>query len=97
MWWKIILVPDQIGFIMKTWAYVAPFVSLLTLKFPQPAKNTKIIHMAQFLVTGAAIGVTLSQIIRYFDHVWLLEIIWLPIGIFAAVIHYSSSQRDEYL
>lgn len=68
---------------------------LLFYFIPFKSSSIKTIkHICLFLLTGTAIGTTLGEVFKPQDF-FFLEMLWLPFGIAAAVLHYSSSKKDE--
>ena len=96
IWAKLLSFPDALGLGMKIWAIAAPAVALIVLLDRGPRQIVKSMHLGLFLCTGAAIGLTGGAILRSLESVWTAELIWLPLGIAAAVYHYWPSSSDEY-
>ncbi|MEL6918152.1 MAG: hypothetical protein AAFO99_10535 [Bacteroidota bacterium] len=53
-------------------------------------------HAVLFLSTGAIIGITIGAMLNPYQHVIVLEYIWLVFGVLGATLHYSPSKRDVY-
>lgn len=88
--------PDAMRDSMRCWTAIAPIVVIVALGVPDRAPVAPLAHALLFLTTGMAIGVTTGVAIRSFDTLWAAEVLWLPIGIAAAVVHYRPSRRDPY-
>ena len=89
----------QIGSVssqMKVWLAVSPIVLVLALR-PVGSRFAKTSHATLFLLTGAAIGITIGGAISQSPSTSLLELSWLFIAVPIAIIHYSPSPDDVYL
>ena len=93
---KLATEPDAMTDSMRFWTVIAPIVVVIALAVPERATLAPAAHAALFLTTGMAIGVTTGVAIRSIDTLWMAEILWLPIGVAAAVVHYWPSRRDPY-
>ena len=93
---KFALNPDDLSDGMKVWMFGSPIVIAAVMLTPATFQYVKAIHALLFLATGAAIGLTLGSLIRVPDSVTVGEILWLPVGIGAAVFHYWPSVNDKY-
>lgn len=96
VWWKLAVMPAAVGPGLSLWAIAAPLVGVAVLVTPLHVRLAKPFHIALFLCTGAAIGLTLGSVMRDAEAVWWGEIAWLPAGIAAAVFHYWPSGEDVY-
>lgn len=93
---KLIVEPESVSRHMRVWLAVSPIVLVLS-SVPAGAAFAKIAHAGLFLLTGAAIGITLRTAISGAPPIWLVELAWLVLAIIAAILHYSPSVEDEYL
>ena len=101
LWLKIYQEPESVGAGRMIWAMAAPLICIGSLwtsawDVGKVRRFAKPLHVALFLATGAALGLTLGASLRDFDSLWLGEVLWLPLGVAAAVFHYSPSVNDEY-
>ena len=81
---------------MTAWLVIAPIVLVFAL-LPVGSTLAKFAHVMLFLLTGAAIGITIGEAISGSATTSLAQQAWLIIAIPVLIIHYSPSSDDEYL
>lgn len=88
--------PAELSEQMHIWLFVSPFV-LFAAVVPAIGRRSPIAHASLFLLTGAAIGITLGSAVSRPGALWAIEWIWLALAIVCTAIHYSPSKEDPYL
>jgi len=79
---------------LKIWLLLCPVILLLHLIKIEKGAFVAFRDALLFLLTGGSIGTTIGSLMR--NQASLLEIVWLILAIFVAIIHYSPSKRDSY-
>ncbi|MEM6644734.1 MAG: hypothetical protein AAF730_00630 [Bacteroidota bacterium] len=97
--WPIVAVslfidPASVGTGLRVWVVVLPLVAALSVVLP--LERAKLAHVALFLCTGAALGLTIGALVSGELGILSPQVLWLPIGAAAAVFHYWPSVLDEY-
>ncbi|MEM1264371.1 MAG: hypothetical protein AAGH76_18370 [Pseudomonadota bacterium] len=79
-----------------TWLVLTPIVIAVNFVVTRRMLLRGIADAALFLSVGAALGLTGASILKASETVTLLEYLWLPVGIAAAIFHYRPSSADPY-
>lgn len=93
---KLLQEPEKVSYGMTFWTFALPFIVVAVLIVPERAAAARSVHAVLFLATGMAIGLTAGSALRGSEQLWTAELLWLPFGITAAVLHYWPSRRDRY-
>ena len=81
------------------WIFMG-MVLIVTLLNYSPLKSflsPKWRHSALFLTAGTGIGSVLGAALRNPQSIHFLEWGWIVLGLTAAIVHYSHSNRDQYM
>ncbi len=96
LWIKMSFITQPLSLSFQYWMWAAPPILLLNLLPLQRFGWAYLGHVLLFLLTGAIVGFTVAQAIRYPGEMFILEWIWLPLALLAAGLHYSTSRNDPY-
>lgn len=86
-----------LSWLMLLWLIALGPVLLLALWVPATHARIRYVHMGLFLLTGTAIGFTVAALLHPQHAITPLHILWLPLGIAAAIFHYWPSKNDPYI